>query len=699
MFEQRLKILLVLLAMPLLVLAARLVELQLVQAEDHRKAARDLLHQRPRFFPFLRGVIVDHQGIPLAYNAETWDIAVHYGVMTDDVSMRRTVFRSWNRTFDDALETEIERSWAIISELSGTPLEELHDTAARRVRRVQRIKRAVADYHGVSDMVVLEEWQAWPVARGLDHERQVEARLRLAAYPWVEIIPGQKRHYVGGPAIGPILGRMNEVPGDFDDDPFADDPLARYEPGDLWGASGAEALGEAWLRGRRGREHYDLEGRPLSEPVDPVNGHTMRLTIDLVLQTRIYERLAAAVAARPFSTGASAVLIHIPTGEVRAMVSYPSYDPNLPYDAWLALGDDTQMRPTLFRAVRQPYPPGSIVKPAILASAMASGDAPQTTVECFGRMFRDFEDRWRCLGHHGQVDLVTSIRQSCNIPYYQMGQRMGVPALAHWLAQFGLGQPTGTGLNEEHPGRLPRRGSLGDARLIGIGQGAFEATPLQAANIIATLASGVHQPARLWVDDPSPYRRTAPQIPEQAWRTVREGMYQAVNAPGGTAYGGSRATLDHPDLVLLGKTGSAQVPGAVIETQFTCAFPDGSVREIIAPTRRALLEAHPDARVVGHRAARRWPPEGHEQTHAWFAGYLAPRHRRTEPVRDGDMGYALAVVIEFAGHGGEVAAPVARDIFHDVLTRYRGRPASTATDGPILATARTPAAAEGGGRP
>jgi cell division protein FtsI/penicillin-binding protein 2 len=213
-----------------------------------------------------------------------------------------------------------------------------------------------------------------------------------------------------------------------------------------------------------------------------------------------------------------------------------------------------------------------------------------------------------------------------------------------------------------------------------VGQGRFDVTPLQAANMAATIASGQYRPATIRLDDPRPAEDLP--IPKDAWLIVREGMYKAVNEPGGTAHGEKRGTLGDPQFVLLGKTGSAEVPlGRTVERLYVCHLPDGRVQEIVAADQAgALAQADcPPAdrdkiKVAGSRSYRRYPPDPPESyTHAWFIGYLAPRGRHLAPVQTGQGGVAIAVVIEYTGHGGEVAAPVARDMLRSFLSHIRGQ--------------------------
>lgn len=679
MFENRLKVLLFLLALPALAVSARLFQLQVLRAGAYRDDAGRMLVRPPKYFPFLRGDITDCQGRRLAYDQPSWEICVHYAALARDPDALRALLRRKGtyrraRDTDEALASRIDESWSALSEYSGTPFAELQSRADDVRDSVLRVKESVERRRGVAT-VVFEEQQAHPIVRDLNQEQGVAASIRFAPYEWIEVQAGHTRQYTGGEAIGHLLGQLGPVDAAARaNDPNADDELASYRLTDLRGISGVEALGEHWLRGRRGRIEEDIEGRAIRPPVDPINGQTFRLTIDYPLQQALYNRLAAAVEATPYRTGGCAVILHIPTRQVLAMVDYPSVDPTATYAERVELGQDRIRQPLLFRAVRGYYSPGSIVKPMILAAALAEGVVGEyTTSTCFGRLFLDYPDRWRCTGTHGTVGPVRAVQASCNVYFYHAAELLKVPRLRDWLSHFGLGQVSGTGLPAEKAGILPTTVSDGQARLAGIGQGELTITPIQAANTVATIATGSYQPVSLWLDDPAPKSATPLPIPSAHWRLVREGMYKAVNEHGGTAYGPDRATIDDPEYTFLGKTGSAEARGQTVEWTYVCHFPDGRVEEIIAGSRESLLARYPDGqqpKITGWRWHKRYPP-GDPPTHSWFVGYLAPKGRYQQAITDESGAFAIAVVVEYCGHGGEVAAPLAREMINSVLLRFR----------------------------
>ncbi len=698
MFERRLRTLLLLLGVPVLLLILRLVQLQVVSASQFRAEAERLLLRDVVYLPCLRGEITGHDGqTRLAYDAPSWNISVHYRLLVDEEEYLRKPIATRYRGMDSesarlALKRDIDASWQVISQLSGQSRAELRAVCDRILQRVAAEKRdvekrAIRSRRAVPRSIT-SETIPHPIVRGLDQQQQAIARERLRDFEWVTVVSDQRRLYAGGPAFGHLLGRLGQV--DIDDvsgDAYAGVPLGElyaYESGDLKGVSGLEWLGERWLRGRRGRERRDIEGHLVNDPprADPLDGKPMRLTIDVPLQQKVYEILRNAVSGEqdgvrvnPYSTGGAAVILDVPSREVLAIVSYPSYDPNATPQELQALAEDELGRPLECRTLRMRYPPGSTVKPMLLAAAVTEGKVtPETTFLCEGRLFAE-EEGWRCENHlRGMVDPLFAIQHSCNVFFYHVGQDLTTPVVAWYMSQFGLGRDSGTGFPQEADGMLPRTHSNGIARLAGIGQAEVDATPIQVANMMATIASGVYRPATLWVDDPRPRPAQAPRSPagrpitDQAWRMAREGMFRAVNVKGGTGFENARLT-DAGDYILLGKTGTAE-GSRRIQRYYTIHLPDGSTKEDVGYSRSEVQRRYRGANVVAQeRIANSYPPPEFNPTHAWFAGYLTTRQRYLEPTSGGRMNVAIAVLIEYAGHGGEAAAPVALEMIRAVLER------------------------------
>ncbi len=678
MFENRLKFLLIVLGLPAIALVLRLVQLQVVRAGQYEDEAEHMLLKPAVFLPCLRGDITDHDGkTRLAYDAPSWNLAVHYRIIVKDRDYLRALARQkYGHTKSDQsdreLKKEIAASWQAIAEVTGASPADLESACRRILSDVARQKEAVSRRRKIQT-VVMEEDMPHAVVTGLTQERQVVIRERLKPYEWVSIVADQTRQYTGGPAVGHLLGRLSKVsPQDRENDPHGDDELLSYSLNDWRGTSGIETLGEEWLRGRRGRTRKDIvDGRLVPHTVESRNGKNFRLTIDLPLQQELYASLQKTVEHTPLSTGGCVVLLDIPSRQIIAMVSYPSYDPNLPYEDVQALSEDEVRQPTLNRAIQMYYPPGSTVKPMLLAAALKDGTVTKDTrITCEGRLIAGFEG-WRCTVAHGAMDPISALQQSCNVFFYTVGEQMGTPAITRWMSLFGLGRRSGTGLPQEAPGNLPIDQGHGAARLAGIGQGRLDVTPIQVANMIATVASGVYRPVTIWADDPDPRPANKLPIPDSVWRDVREGMFRVVNEPRGTAYEHARLT-DAGDYILLGKTGSAEGRRRVAERRYTLRFPDGSGREETAASRRAMLERFPSAEITDQRPYHYWPPEGVDTpTHAWFTGYITSRSHYLESDNGNDLNVAMAVIVEYGGHGGAGAGPLALSIAKSVLRRQQ----------------------------
>jgi penicillin-binding protein 2 len=671
-FERRLKILLWAMAVLAVGLVARLVQLQVIRADVYQDEARKMLLRPIRLVPCVRGRILDRAGSVLAEDRPCWDVCVPYGILAGEPDylaalagqLRASEPGKPGRVTSADLEqlrNRISAMWPAIAQATGTGLDELAERREVIVQYVRGIREAVRQKHGV-DRRIAEERLDYPMVRGLNHGGMVEARIALSPFPWVQIVASTKRQYAPEVSMAHVLGRLEDV------DP--DDATASEWPDVLHGIWGAERLGEDRLHGRRGSIREDLGGQEAEPPVEPANGEDIRLTIITPLQKRVYQQLSAAIREYPQCTGASAVVIDVPAREVLAAVDFPSYDPNAGWAARRELEADRKTLPTEFRAVSGLYPPGSIVKPLVLAAALTDRTVtPETQIECRGRLFMDIPNAFRCTAAHGPMAARAAMAHSCNVYFFTVGEWIGVPRLRYWFDLAGFGRHTGTGLREEAVGHLPEKVNRGDARNAAIGQGDLEITPLQAANLMATVASGQFRPVTILRDDPRERPARSLGVAESDWAVVRSGMYAVVNEPGGTAYG--RVAPPPAPWVLLGKTGSAEGWRRELDRVYTCEWPDGTREEYVATDaaelKRRLADRGPFT-IAGWRANRRWPPEEQAvDTHGWFAGYMIDRDDWARPGREPRRAVAIAVLLEYAGHGGTVAGPVAGEIAQMVL--------------------------------
>ncbi|MFZ5636404.1 MAG: penicillin-binding protein 2 [Pseudomonadota bacterium] len=474
-------------------------------------------------------------------------------------------------------------------------------------------------------------------------------------YPGVELVPYLTRRYPYGDLFGHVVGYVGRV--DKNDLEKLGEGTAAFSH---TGKSGIERYYDGILRGEIGFEQIEtnVEGRIIGSlgriPARP--GADLRLSIDVDLQR-------AATIAFGDLTG-SAVALDPRSGEVLAMVSLPTYDPNLfvngiSHTDYRRLMDDPA-RPLFNRNVLGGVAPGSTLKPLITLAGLDSGlRTPEDRVLSTGefripgqkRGYRDSHG-----GGHGWTDARKAIGDSVNTYYYRLSLDMGIRKFDEYLALYGFGAPTGIDLAGESGGILPspdwkaknakKQGPwyLGDTVISSIGQGFWKATPLQLAQGVGALADNgrLRRPHLLKErrdDFDRPWTMVSQPAPRAISRdaghlqVVREGMIRTVHGPGGTA----RVISYGLPYRIAGKTGTAQVI-----------------------SRRGNVSLDP----------RKLPM--HLRHRALFVGY-APAENPT---------IALAVVVEGGGYGASTAAPIARKIFDAWLLGKMPEPDPKATPAP-----------------
>ncbi len=709
MFERRVKVLLTILLVALIGVAVRLIDLQIIHADEYREQAANALLLAPRSLPFVRGSILDRSGVLLASDEPSWDIKIDYGILAEDdqyFAARVSRFKKSGRygadldddAVADAFRHEVGEMWRRLAYFSGDGVADLQQRAAGIRDRVTRVREAVAGRRGF-DAPVAEERMAHTIVDGLDDQHQIVARAEFESYPWLKIEAVTKRRYQPAECMAHILGQLGPVDAEqILNDPYADDDLRSYRGDERFGVSGVELAAEDLLRGSRGRFRKDRRDQVL-EDVKPQAGRDVHLTVRLDLQQRLYELMASSLPALPYSSGASVVVLDVPTREVLALVSYPGYDPNRfrDPDLYNRLRSDAVRMPLRFRAVANRYPPGSIVKPLTCLAGLSSGAITlDSRIECSGYLFPDNPDAgaskcWQVSGTsmrkaHGPINVVQAIEGSCNIFMYTVGSRVGVDALTNFFHIIGFGRRSGMGLREEVEGINPTPSWLNemqgravrpaDARLFAIGQGEVAATPLQVANLMATYAAGTCRPVQLILErDDHPIWELP--ISPSWWRAIREGLYKVVNSPDGTAYKYARLVNDR--YALCGKTGSATAQARPISYRVAYTDEQGRDESVIVPAgsrreaRESFAARHPGAKfeagdvTVHSRFPDRPPAEGGRHSHAWFAGYLHRLNASGAPAYDALPRTAFAVLVEYGGSGGRTSGPIARQVAEIII--------------------------------
>ena len=513
------------------VLVFRYYSLQIVQHDDFMTQS-DRNRIRVEVIPPTRGQILDRKERPLAANKPTFLIGV-------------------------------------VKERSEDPAA-LVDSLTERLSLTDRELRAFQERSERR-----RPFEAVPIKLGLDDAALAKVAVDLHQLPGVVVDAKLTRDYPYGEALSHVLGYVGRVSAE---DLFELD-AERYRGTLHTGKVGLEKRYEPLLHGKPGYQYVETNahGRVLRvlEKQAPVPGKNLRLYLDLDLQRE-------AVAALGDQRGAVVALDPL-TGGVLAMVSNPSYDPNL-FVEGISYSDYAELRgsldtPLLNRAVQGQYPPGSTVKPLISLGALARDFiTPDTEIRDPGwyqlpgddRRYRDWTLRVRGTGHAETVDLRMAIAESCDTYYYDLAHRMGIDAIAEMLQPFGLGQRTGIDIPGEQDGILPstdwKRAALGEPWYpgetisAGIGQGYMLTTPLQLAQAAMVLAnkgesfvpSVVHR-----VDDLTVGGVQRPSLPmdEADWQAVVVGMVDVVHSPRGTAAGISRGI----GYQIAGKTGTTQV--------------------------------------------------------------------------------------------------------------------------------------------
>lgn len=488
---------------------------------------------------------------------------------------------------------------------------------------------------------LLEEsknFESLPIRNRLTEEEVARFVVNRYRFPGFDIRARLFRNYpfgeVASHAIG-YIGRINDADLKKIE---STNLLSNYKGTDHIGKLGIEGSYETELHGTTGSEQVEIDsgGRAIRSLAksEPIAGNNLKTTLDIKLQK---------VAEEAFGEFRGAMVAMDPhTGEILAFVSKPGFDPNLFVDGidpvnWNLLNTSLD-RPLTNRALSGQYPPGSTIKPFMALAALENGKrTPEYSIVDPGQWFlpgvaRPFRD-WK-KGGHGVVNLHKSIVVSCDTYYYGLGNDLGIDRINSFMTPFGFGSKNGIDVEGEQTGlmpsqewkqkRLKQKWYAGDTISVSIGQGYWLATPLQLATATAILANGGTQVTPHMLKEVINSKTGAKQgfrPPPQAHmnfkpenlQLVRQGMVDVLQ-PGGTAW---RAAIG-AGYKIAGKTGTAQVIGMKAGEKY-------------------------NEKLVKERF----------RDHAWFIAY-APAD---------DPKIALALLVENGGHGGSIAAPIAREIF------------------------------------
>lgn len=580
-------------------LGARMQYLQVDQADQYRMLAEEN-RINIRIIPPARGEVFDRNGKPLARNVPSYRIVM----VREDAG-----------NIDDVIQR--------LAELVVLNPEEVGRARSEMKRSAPFLPVTIADEVTWEDL----------------------SRVSVNAPALPGILPevGLSRVYPQGSDFAHVLGYVGPV-SDYDlkriEDPDQLLRIPRFQIGKV----GVEAKVETTLRGKGGAKRVEVnaKGRIMREldRREGVPGSDLQLTVDATLQTYVQARIA--------KDSASAIIMNIQSGDLVAIASAPTFDPNLfvrgisikDYDALT----ENKYRPLASKSVQGAYPPGSTFKMITAMAALEGGFiSPNDQFFCSGHL--EVAERkfhcWKRAGH-GSIDLQNSLEQSCDVYYYNLALKVGIEKITAMANRFGLGERHDIPMSAVAKGLTPTKlwknrthGSdwvIGDTVNASIGQGYLLASPLQLCVMVARLASGNLVIPRLiknidGIEQPIP-ETTRLGMNENNLQTIRRAMFKVVNDRRGTAYG-SRIIGDA--MRMAGKTGTSQV------------------RNITAAER---------ARGVSRNEDLPWERRDHA-LFVNFAPYDNPK-------------YAVAVVVEHGGGGSTAAAPIARDITLQAL--YGGEP-------------------------
>lgn len=574
-------------------LAVRLFHLQVIGGEEYRRlSASNCIRLESIDAP--RGLIFDSRGDMMVDNRPAFDVSI------------------------------IPRDAKPVEETVGNLAGLLHFTADELMEKI-REKRRLASYK--------------PVLLRQDIGRNTLAAIEVHRYdlPGVMINVNPRRHYLYDQSAAHVIGYLGEI----SNEELSCGKFPDCRPGDFVGKFGVERTFESVLRGERGGRQVEVNAKGqvvrVLQTVDARPGNNVYLTIDRGLQQKAEEMLRGAAGA--------AVAMDPGTGEILAMVSSPSFGQNafvsgMTYDQWEALISNPD-RPMENKAIQGEYPPASTYKIVTAIAGLEEGVIDEkTTFYCPG--FHRFGNRvYRCWkkGGHGSVDVVRALAESCDVFFYQVGQRVGVDRLAEYATSMGLGRPTGVALDHEADGLIPTSAwkrkktgipwQGGENLSIAIGQGYNLVTPLQMVGLVSTIGNGGirYRPQILKrientqgevVRSESPIEAARIEFSEKTMALVRLGLWEAVNTAGGTAFRSRWSDVD-----ISGKTGTAQIVS------------------------RKEEETADDQEEVAD----------HLKDHAWFVAYAPSEEPKI----------AVAVIVEHGEHGSSTAAPIAREMIETYL--------------------------------
>lgn len=578
------------------VLAGRIYYLQMIKGSQYQTLAEEN-RINMRLLPPPRGRILDMNGVPLAVNQQNYRLTL--------------------------LPEQVENLDQLLTGVQ--PYITLTDAERRKIERDFRANRGL-------NAVLVRDNLTWDQVSTLS--------LHSLDLPGTEIESGEVRSYPYNDVTAHIVGYVGAV---SEKELQKDQPELNL-PGFRIGKNGVERFQDKLLRGTTGKLQLEVNAhgtvvRELARH-EPQAGPDIVLTLDIGLQQFAQQRMSK-------EQSGAVVVMDVHTGAVKALVSHPTFDPNLftygiGQDDWDRLNND-ERAPLLNKAVSGLYAPGSTFKIVTALAAMDAGMMePAATVFCPGHYMLG-NHRFHCwkAGGHGNVDFVHAMAGSCDTYFYDLGRRIGIDRISAMAKRLGLGQRLGIDLPHERAGVVPDRAwkqanrkdkawQQGETLITAIGQGYLHNTPLQLAVMMSRVANGgkaviPHLTYKVGERVTEPQTWPSLGLSSRHLQLINQSLSAAVTQTIGTAYG-SRILED--GMAMGGKTGTAQV-------------------------RRITMAEREDGVIANEDLPWR------QRDHALFVGYAPVENPR----------YAVAVVVEHGGGGSHVAAPIARDVLLECQKR------------------------------
>ena len=603
MLKKRIDIAMVVIILSATLLLTRLWYLQIYRGDEYAKLS-EINRIRIQEIAAPRGNILDRTGQPIITNRPRFNVV-------------------WNR--EDAPNPD-----AIIKDLAKILGEDISVL-------LDRIRAATEN----------PRYMPTRLKEDIDWETLVTIENKHLSLPGVRIEVMPSRDYLYGDFASHLVGYLGEISRAE----LSEKHYVTYQSGDQVGKQGVEKIFERYLKGEKGRNYLEVDVHGFEQRQmqlqDPYPGNDLHLTLDIELQRTAEEAMAGKAGA--------VVVMEVNTGNLLVMSSSPplhlqEFIGGISQTAWDKMLNDP-LHPLLDKTIQGQYPPGSVFKIATALAAISEGIVtPDATYFCGGSL--NFGNRrygcWK-KGGHGTVDFQRALIESCDVYFYSVGMRLGVDKIAKYANSLGLGKKTGIDLEHEKGGIIPsaawkqqrykEKWQDGETLSVAIGQGYVLTTPLQICRMTAAVVNGgtLYRPQlvhSITAPDGKTLKTFSPASEGKilgsahSLALIKEALVGVVNSAGGTA-----KVVALPDVLIGGKTGTAQVV---------------NLSHVAGMSEKSIPYKYRD--------------------HAWFSAFA--------PAENPEI--AITVLVEHGQHGGSAAGPVAKAVFKRYFELKNGKPENPA---------------------